>query len=218
MTWEAPIPSMNLEFIMNMETLQMLTVNVSAPKPLTTTTIPKKGTPPTPTVFEEETTTTLLEETTTTIMEAEIKVDVVELSIPSEIYAFEPFILEVRVRNLGDNEGTDRITLSLPEDWDAEEWSKIVHLSAGEERVLYFMITPSDESGIIVVGSSSDFEKSEKITPLREAITTPQPLAMTGFMAALYSIDWMITGVTSVILIVISLFLFRKKIFRKKKR
>ena len=195
-----------------------LTLNASVPKTSTTTTVPKKGVT-LPTAFEEETTTTLEETTTTTILEEEeVKIDIVELSIPSEIYAFESFTLGVKVRNAGTTEGSDRITLSLPEGWDADRWSKIVHLSAGEEKVLYFTITPSDESGIIVVGSSSDFEKSEKITPLRKAVTTAQPLAMSGFMAALYSIDWMITGVTSIILIVIFLFLFRKKIFRKKKR
>ena len=192
-----------------------LTLDVPSPRTTTTTTVAPTG-PTGPVSPLEETTTTISEITTTTIpnITPTVKIDVVKLKIPSEVYAYKPFILEVKLKNIGEAEGSDRITLSLPEGWTADEWSETVHLLPDEETTLHFTITPNNESGEIAVGSSSDFERSGEIFPLVEE-TTIIPSGITGFAAVPPAIDWRITGITVVILLSIILFLFRKRLSRK---
>lgn len=157
------------------------------------------------------TTTTIPSEITSTTVPVGIHMDIVGLTIPDDVNADEPFDLEVTVKNIGDTKGSDDITISLPENWKTDKWRERVTLSSDETTILRFSITPSEKSGEIAVGSSTDFEVSETITPIK----LEQKLPITGLIAAIASWGWWILIIVIIIIILIYLLAKEKKIRKK---
>ncbi len=122
----------------------------------------------------------------------------------------ESFELGVEVKNIGDEEGTDDITIALPNGWTSDKWGERVTLDPDETTILYFTITPSENSGEIAAASSTDFEVSGTITPRVKEI----PLGITGmFLTALASYWWVLILIIAILII---LALTRRKPSRKK--
>jgi len=91
--------------------------------------------------------------------------DISPLKLPSKIKAYEAFELEVLVKNIGDAEGTDDITLILPEGWTADKTIETVTLDVEETTIIEFKITPNEKGGEISVSSSTDFETLAIVKP-----------------------------------------------------
>jgi hypothetical protein len=167
------------------------------------------------------TTTTTIPTTTTTVPEVipvsvASKFEIIELSIPEEVTANEPFEISVKVKNTGDVKGSDEITLALPKGWKPDSWRKMLTLDAGESAILRFTIIPNENKGRIGVGSSVDFEMSKEIVPRVEEVR-PEPLPLTGMLVkALESVDWFI--VFGFVIIVLGVFFAWKKPFKKFKK
>ena len=188
-----------------------LTLNVPGPTP-TTTTVRITGGGGGGGGGRPATTTTTSTTTTTTIIKLKEKanMDIVNLIIPSDVNANEPFELVVEVKNIGDVEGDDDIILALPEGWTADKWGKRVDLEPSETTTLYFSITPNENPGAIAVGSSTDFEVSGEIIPR----VMERPLGITGmFLTALAEYWWIVL----IIIVMLLLFLYSQiKPSRKK--
>jgi len=95
----------------------------------------------------------------------EAAMDISPLTLPSKIKAYEAFELEVLVKNVGDAEGTDDITLILPEGWTVDKIVETVTLDVSEATIIEFSITPNDKGGEISVSSSTDFETLAIVKP-----------------------------------------------------
>jgi len=188
-----------------------LTLNVPGPTP-TTTTVARGGGGGGGGGGIPATTTTTTTTTTTLKPKGEANMDIVNLIIPPDVNANEPFELGVEVKNIGDVEGEDDILLALPEDWTTDKWGERVSLEPDETTIIYFTITPNEDPGEIAVGSSTDFEVSGEITPR----VIGRPLSITGmFLTALASLGylWMLL----VIIVVLLIFLYSKRKYLGKK-
>jgi len=201
----------NEDYVYKNEEFTELDLTLTSPRPTTTTTtttIPRRnggngGDGRTTTT----TTTTTITTSTTLEPKAKVNMDIENLIIPSDVIADEAFELGVVVKNTGDEEGTDDITIALPENWRTDKWGERVSLKPDETTILYFSITPSENPGEIAAGSSTDFEVSGMITPRVKA----KPLPITGwFLAALSSIGYWWILVIIIIVLLIVLYILEK--------
>lgn len=179
-----------------------LTLTSSLPTTTTTTTtVPSRPSGDGGRRVTTTTTTTTITTTTTLKPKARVNMDIENLIIPSDVTADEAFELGVVVKNTGDEEGTDDITIALPEDWKTDKWGERITLKPDETTILYFSITPSENSGEIAAGSSTDFEVSGMITPRVKA----KPMPITGlFLTALTSIGyWWILIIIIIVLLIV---------------
>jgi len=190
-----------------------LNLTLTAPLPTTTTTtVPSRGGGggggggSTTT-----TTTTTTVATTISTTGGEAKIEIIDLIIPENVTANEPFDIEVIIKNTGDAKGSDEIALSLPEGWTAKNYEAKVTLKPGDTKKIYFTITPDESSGEIEVSSSSDVMISEKITP--KVPEKAKPLGITGFLALASGYWWIIIIIAAVLLLV---YFARRKPSRKK--
>lgn len=142
-----------------------------------------------------------------------VNITVVDLIIPENVTADKPFILQVVVKNVGNKEGFDDITVSIPTGWSTSVWGQRVTLKPGDAKTLYFTITPNEDSGKIAAGSSTGFLVSDTINPLK--MEGENPLGITGFAVLLkYLSYWWIILIVVTILVLI--YLARRKPSRKK--
>jgi len=180
------------------------------PTTTTTTTIRRRGGGGR--VIYITTTTTTTSTTTTTTKPAEkAGMDILTLLIPSDVIAGESFEVGIEVKNIGGEEGTDDITIALPEGWVADKWGDKVTLKPNEMTIVSFTITPSEDSGEIAAGSSIDFEVSGMIIPR----VRQKPMPITGFLlAALASLWYWI--LIPIVLVALILFFEWRKPSRKK--
>jgi hypothetical protein len=114
---------------------------------------------------------------------------------------------------VGDIEGFDDITVSIPTGWSTSVWGQRVTLKPGDAKTLYFTITPNEDSGKIAAGSSTGFLVSDTIYPLK--IEGPIPMGITGFLALLSSLAYWWIGLIIVIILIL-IYLVRRKPSRKK--
>jgi len=142
-----------------------------------------------------------------------VNITIVSLIIPENVTANEPFILQVVVKNVGDIEGFDDITISIPTGWSTSIWGQRVTLKSSDAKTLYFTITPNEDSGKIAAGSSTGFLVSDTIYPLKpEGL---RPMGITGFLALLSSLAYWWVGLIIVIILIL-IYLTRRKPSRKK--
>lgn len=138
-----------------------------------------------------------------------VRMDIIDMEIPENITEDTPFEIFVTVKNVGDEKGSDEITLALPKDWKSDTWRKSVTLDVDQSMTLKFTITPGENSGEIAVGSSVDLEKSGEITP-KILLKRTEPLLITGIMALIGSVDWMVVVVVLVIGLIIFFIVVRE--------
>jgi len=190
-----------------------LNLTLTAPLPTTTTTTaPSRGGGGGGGGGGGSTTTTTTTTIATTVSPTgKVKIEIVDLIIPSNITANESFDIVVTVKNTGDIKGSDEISLSLPEGWTAKNFEAKVTLKPGDTKKLYFTIIPDESSGEIEVSSSSDVKISETIKP--KVPEKAKPLGITGFLALASGYWWIIIIIAAVLLLV---YFARRKPSRKK--
>ena len=109
---------------------------------------------------------------------------IIGLIIPQEIIIGEPFDVKVIVKNMGDEKGSDQITVSLPDGWETDREYMIVMLSPGETTSFIISVTPSENNGEIAVGSSTDFQISGLLEPKEKGESTISKIKMTALIIA----------------------------------
>ena len=220
----------NENYTFNNAEITYLDLTLNANAPVTTTTSPVTGGGPTGGGPRATTTTTTVPvsacgngiceswETCSSCPEdcgecPRVNITIVSLIIPENVTANEPFILQVVVKNVGDIEGFDDITISVPTGWSTSIWGQRVTLKSSDAKTLYFTITPNEDSGKIAAGSSTGFLVSDTIYPLKpEGL---RPMGITGFLALLSSLAYWWVGLI-IIIILILIYLARRKPSRKK--
>ena len=140
-------------------------------------------------------------------------ITVVDLIIPENVTVDEPFVIQVVVKNVGDKEGFDDTTISIPMNWSTSIHGQRVTLKPNDTETLYFAITPNEDSGQIAAGTSKGYLLSGTIYPLK--FEGPEPMPITGLLALLTSLSYLWV-ILIIVIILILIYFARIKPSRKK--
>ncbi len=136
---------------------------------------------------------------------SKVNLNITDIILPNMIEEDEPFNLSFKVENSGDIATAVKVSILIPDGWEADDESKTLSVKGGSSAVGTFMIIPNGESGQVSFFAEYPF-KSEimnftKVGPYLvpgEEITTtttvPEPFyaPILGFFSSVSSpvVEW----------------------------